>query len=366
MAIQDRFLAIFHSWHPRRLGIFMGASCDEHSAGVGHAILRHLSRILGIPTLIVNPPAFSSMSRHPLASFLALIAVIVGSLVRLEQWFPDYLVGDITNALHFPSGVLLASIIGHSVRHSRKRMWAIWFSALSLFALIEIVQPIFDRSCTFSDWAQSSIGMTLGLLFAQISPRTPWYGKWGLIGLAGMLTVSFSLPLIHKLQTIEAHAARFPDLFAFENDREILLWKRYGGSTLLLLPHEKTSAHIPLTNQHFARVHYGDTHYPAIAYVAVERDWREYKRFCFDSRGDRHGQILRFKLRDMRAKGQDVDLRWQFDNPPHWHRICVSLEGLRRKTGEPFDLSSVYSLHMIGAKHSEERWFDIDNVRLER
>lgn len=322
----------------------------------------------GLHILILTSPAFATIKakRRYLVSLFAITAVIIGSLLNFEEWFPDYLIGDITNTLHFPSGVLLALIVGRRVRRSRVAAWAVWVGALALFALIEIVQPFFDRSCSFSDWAQSSLGMTLGMCFTQITSQSSVYARRLLKGLAGVLAIVFSIPLLHKLQTVDTHASQFPVLFLFEDNSDLLLWKGYGGSSLARMTHEQSPANEPHNNRYFARVRYGDSDYPAIAYVAVQRDWRGYRHFCFDSRGDRPGQILRFKLRDIRAKGQDVDLRWQFDNPPHWHRICVSLEGLRRKTGEPFDLSSVYSLHMIGAKHSEERWFDIDNVRLER
>lgn len=302
----------------------------------------------------------------PLWPFLAIATVIIGSLLSLDQWFPEYIIGDVTDALHFPSGVLLAVVLGGAVSASTRWRWAIWVGALALFALIEWAQPYFGRSCTLIDWVRSSAGMTLGMVLISFYRRASTIVMHCGMALCCFLALAFAFPLLQKLQTLRAHGVQFPLLFDFENERDLLLWKRYGGSAMERMLHDASAASADANGQYFARINYGASRYPAVAYIAVNQDWREFKKICFDARGDNASQLLRFKLRDERAKGQDIDLRWQFKNPAQWHTTCVPLDKLKRKSGEPFNLATVYSLQMIGSVRPDGGWFDIDTIRLER
>jgi hypothetical protein len=238
--------------------------------------------------------------------------------------------------------------------------------ALTLFALIEWVQPYFGRSCTLIDWVRSSAGMTLGMVLAVFYRRTSKIVIRCGITLCLILALTFAFPLLQKLQTLRVHSVQFPMLFDFENERDLLLWKRYGGSVLERMRHDTGASSGNANGQYFARVRYGASRYPAVAYIAVNQDWRGFSKICFDTKGDNATQLLRFKLRDERAKGQDIDLRWQFTNPVQWHSTCVPLDELKRQNGEAFNLATVYSLQMIGGVRPEGGWFDIDTIRLER
>lgn len=304
--------------------------------------------------------------RHWLLPLVAVLAIVVGSLLNLDQVLPEHLIGDITNALHYPSGIILALIIGPLVGRSRRLAWAVWAGSLLLFAIIELVQPTFGRNCSLSDWLQSSTGMSLGMLMALITPQTPAYVKRLLAKVGIVLAVVFLVPLFHKIQTLDTHELRFPTLFTFEEDSELLLWKRYPATSMEHVQHGGIALEFQLSDQHFARVRYRETHYPAVGYTTVKKDWRGYRKLCFDSRGDQPDQILRVKLRDVVVPGVDTAVRLQYPNPVHWHNTCVELEGLVRKTGEAFDPSNVHSLVFIGLPRKEGGWFDIDNVKLVR
>ncbi len=306
---------------------------------------------------------------------LAIAAVILmGSLVPMKAVLPAQLVGEITNALHYPSGIVLGLMLVPMIRHSRRLTLVAWGVGVALFGAIELIQPFFGRACTFSDWMQSSAGLSLGLASSLLRKDTPIPFKRLFLMAGTAMLIAFSLPLFNKIQLLEAHEARFPLISDFESEADLRLWRPNKHVELTVESKDGRFAslaeqfpEIAMQNARYARVTYPDNKYPGITYFAAIKDWRGYRKLCFDSRAHRDGESLTLKLSDNTGKGYRKPTWSQtYPNPAQWHTLCIPLQGLQRQDGSAFDFAQVESLIFVGPEKTPAGWFDIDSVRLVR
>lgn len=300
--------------------------------------------------------------------------ILLGSLLPMRAVLPPHLVGEITNALHYPSGILLALMVVPLVRHSMRHTLIVWGVGVVLFGAIELIQPLFGRACTLSDWLQSGAGFSLGLVSSRLRKETPTPFKRLFLMAGTAMLIAFSLPLFHKIQLLDAHKARFPLIADFESGEDIQLWRPNKHIELTLQSTDGRFAElaeqfpeVAMQNVRYARVNYPDNRYPGITYFAAVQDWRGYRKLCFDSRADRDGQTLTVKLNDNKGRGyRKPSWSHTYPNPVRWHTLCIPLEGLQRDDGTAFDFSLVESLIFVGPEKTVAGWFDIDSVRLVR
>lgn len=303
---------------------------------------------------------------------LAIVCVIlVGSLVPMKNFLPVHLVGEITNTLHYPSGILLGLLLVPMVKHSPRLLLIAWSVGVVLFGSIELIQPLFGRACTLADWLQSSAGLTLGLISSRMDAAAPAPMKRLYIMVGTAMLIAFSVPLFEKIQLLDAAEQRYPLIADFESEDDLRLWRTSQQITATLETQGSRFAdlaeqfpEIALQNSRYARIAFPDNQVPAITYFPVVKDWRGYRKLCFDSRADRAGQPVTVKLSDnvdhaFRASWQQV-----FPNPVLWRTMCIELQTIKRQSGEPFDLSRVQALVFMGPESTSAGWFDLDSVRL--
>lgn len=95
---------------------------------------------------------------------IALFVVIVGSLFDLNPWLPPNAGGQLTDSLHFPTGLGLSLIaIPWFLRLSRPYL-SLWLASGLLFGCIELIQPYFQRGASWWDWFFNISGVALGCL----------------------------------------------------------------------------------------------------------------------------------------------------------------------------------------------------------
>lgn len=302
------------------------------------------------------------------------VIILVGSLLPLKSVLPPQLLTEITNALHYPSGILLALMLVPLVRRSTQLALIVLAAGVVLFGAIELIQPFFGRECALSDWLQSSAGFALGLASSRLQKDTPMPFKRLFMMAGTAMLIAFSLPLLTKIQLLERHEARFPLISDFETDDDLNLWRPNKYIKVSVESKDGRFAsladqfpEIAMQNARYARVVYPDNKYPGVTYFTVVKDWRGYRKLCFDSRADRAGRSLTVKLNDATGKGyRRPSWSQTYPNPAQWHTLCLPLEGLKREDGSAVDLSHIENLIFVGPEKTTAGWFDLDSVRLVR
>lgn len=311
------------------------------------------------------------VSRNMLIPVALLAAILVGSLIPVKNFLPPHLVGDITDACHYPSGIVLGVLLGPFLRRSPRKSLIAWALGVSFFGIIELVQPSFGRYGTLDDWIKSSAGLTLGLIANFLDAKTPAPLRrlFMMVGLAMM--VAFSKPLIDKFRQLDAYEKRFPVVADFEHWDELLLWRPFRGVRMTLENKGSRFAdiaeqfpEIAMQNSRYARVAYPANRYPETLLYNVVKDWHSYRKLCLDSRADRDGQSLEIRLADSSAKGLQASWSQVYPNPAQWHTLCIDLTDLKTTDGKPLNLSQVNTLALVGPEKSGAGWFDVDSIRL--
>lgn len=96
---------------------------------------------------------------------LALMLVVAGSLLNLDPILPKRAPGQTTDALHFPTGVLLSLLVYYCFGRSPQRIWQLLAASALLFGAIELIQPYFGRGASWGDWGFNLAGVALGALW---------------------------------------------------------------------------------------------------------------------------------------------------------------------------------------------------------
>ncbi|CBL44586.1 hypothetical protein HDN1F_10030 [gamma proteobacterium HdN1] len=311
--------------------------------------------------------------RALIAPLLAAIAIVIGSLIPVGRLFSVHLVGDITNAAHYPSGLLLGVVLGPLLQRSWHRAGIVFVLGATLFGAVELIQPWFGRFQSLDDWYKSSAGLAIGLVANFLQGATLPAIKRMVIMAAIAMMIAFSLPLIKKIQMLEAFEHRFPILADFESEMDFALWKPYRN--IQLTPEEKDGRFAELSTQYpelarfggrYARVSWANRDYPEIYLYNVVIDWRGYRKLCFDSRADRDGQSLKIVLGDALQPGLKGAWRQVYANPARWHTTCVEFDHLKADDGRALDLSQLIFVGIAVQKAPDSGWFDLDSIRLMR
>lgn len=300
----------------------------------------------------------------------AIVAILLGSLLPLKKIMPAHLVAEITNTLHYPSGIVLALMLLPLLRKSPRLAPLLWAGAVLMFGAIEIIQPFFGRTGNLPDWLQSSAGITIGLLFTRINAHTPAALKRLLFTVTGVLLYLCASPLFQKVQILLAHEQQFPLIADFESEDDLRLWKPNRLSDMVVESRGEIAQSFALQDGYYvedgnyARVIYPANTYPRATYIAVNPDWRGYRNICFDARAMNAEQILAVHLLGKPGRNADSYLWKEFSITPLWHNFCVDLGGKTRTTGKTMDLSQIYSVSFFGPEKRQSGSFDLDNVRL--
>lgn len=109
---------------------------------------------------------------------VALSAVIIGSFLNLNPVLPAHAQSQMTDALHFPTGVVLSLIAFPWARRYRFPLVSLLLAGSLLFGVIELLQPYFGRGASWGDWGFNLAGVGLGSLLALY--RRPYLRAAGL------------------------------------------------------------------------------------------------------------------------------------------------------------------------------------------
>ncbi|CBL43814.1 hypothetical protein HDN1F_02310 [gamma proteobacterium HdN1] len=301
---------------------------------------------------------------------LTLVAIIVGSLLPLRKWVPSYLETDLTNAAHYPSGVLLGLLLAPYIQRNWRRALLVAAIGSAAFGAIEVLQPFFGRFQSMDDWIKSSSGMVIGVAATFVRFSTPRWVIAALGGVALVLFAIFVLPLVQTLRTVAAYEQRFPVLADFERWDDFLIWRTTGHSFYDRRENtaETGDAASAARGAYHAAVRRRSEGQPGVAVDNVVVDWRAYRELCFDSRASAEpgnasapNQALEVLLADNRDGGIWHE---RFPNPAYWHTVCISLDGLKAADGSPLNLAHISQLRILGSKVAAGQGFDLDRVYL--
>lgn len=304
--------------------------------------------------------------RHWLVAALALAAIIIGSLIPLGGLVHAQLLGDFTNALHYPSGVVIALLLWQISPRTLRSALCLWVACVVLFGAIEYFQPRFGRTGNLPDWLRSSAGVSIGFLYAWVLQAEKPEFKRAVVTVGWALLLALASPLVQKAFVLREHQQQLPLISGFEKASELRLWEASENTTLERAAHGTLQTELGLSDQYFARVHLPATGYPGITYATLQQDWRGYRKFCFDSRADGPEQRLAVRLDDATTTGYRSSATTDVNNPAVWHIQCVELVDLRKVSGEPFDLSTVKAVTFLVDARQGAKQVHLDNIRLYR
>lgn len=216
------------------------------------------------------------MSRARINKFLIAV-LIVSCFVPMGESLHTGFWSAASDGFHVPLFFVLVILADQVLRRPlpalAPRLAALFVSAFAAAALIEIIQPYFDRSESLIDLENGTIGITLALAFIAVRglPQSAGRAKkaraWLMLLLAG--TAVFGVVCIpvmefHRLGQIQA--ARFPVLSSIGSGLERLSWEPYGGARLKFLG--------PRSG---VRIDFGSKNFSGAEFTPPRLSWRGYQ-----------------------------------------------------------------------------------------
>ena len=304
-----------------------------------------------------------------------LLALLLGvplaalSPYQTERYRALWLV--LSDAMHLPLFGLFAIGVFFALPNKPAR-WPVRYVATVAIAyptliLIEIVQPLFDRTARIEDAVAEMLGVALALGGIYVwERRTTRFLRIGYAGLIVAILFWLFVPVWDEAGTVAWSHQHFPVLGDFEDAVELRLWRvqsDVGGepTSVSLSETHATSGRKSLE----VRTGWGSWH--GVRYdTGLHSDWQAFRELRFDVYNPGRPFHLRLRVKDADRRGSDAKFIREFDLQPGWNDIRVPLADMMEggQTRE-LDLSEITQLSIYTGEHEPGRVFFLDHVRLE-
>jgi len=240
----------------------------------------------------------TNVSRKSRIISLLLIAIVLGGLLIPFKFGRSQLLWDrLSDAFHFPLFLLIAFGVSLALRKRLKLSWQVNFLSLVItvtFAIaIEIIQPLFGRSASWVDVRNGVVGAFFGACVLQLTSnfRTRGMAVW-LLGVTAM-SVFLGLGIYQAWAIVDWQSKAFPNLSDFSDERQLLLWRGYGGDQ------KKTEVKIEQINSNpTLEVISGTGEWVGVEFKVNGLNWINYESLSFSIHNPNEQFVLGLRVDD--------------------------------------------------------------------
>jgi hypothetical protein len=232
--------------------------------------------------------------------------------------------------------------------------------------LIEVVQPLFNRTTSLEDAVTGMLGVALALGGIYLWKRQPpLFLRIAYAGLTVLLLVWVFRPAWNQARIVVWSSQHFPVLGDFEERVELRLWRAKSD-----LEGEPTSVSLSdkyvTSGQRSLEVRTGWGSWSGVHYTAPPSDWRAFRDLRLDVYNPGRAFPLRLRLEDDAGESSEADFVRRFDMQPGWNELRVPIAN-NREADQPreIDLSAITRLSIYTGEHEPARVFFVDHVRLQ-
>ena len=242
--------------------------------------------------------------------------------------------------------------------------------SFTLIILIEIIQPIIDRTRSIEDVLFGMIGVLISVFWCKYSPRiTKFTHKIIFAASLVMVSIIAGNNALLEWYAVYWRDQNMPVLGTFENNIETKLWLAYGGSE-----NKKTTAHrIKINNktnnkiQSYAlRITTVPGQWSGVVYHAGDLDWSIFQVLSFDIFNPEDAYNLGMRIDDSGPSneyGQRYNRKIEVKNG--WNTFRIPLEEIENNVSDgDFNSQQIRKLLIFAGADDPERRFYLDNVRL--
>lgn len=279
--------------------------------------------------------------------------------------------GHVFDVGHIPMWAWLAAVLLYAlperVQPMARRNLLAFALAVALAVGVELLQPLFGRSRSFTDVLNDLIGAGLALTGIAAWRRSgSWVWRGGhALAVAGALLIAL-WPAYEEWRGIRWRQTHFPSLGGFEDETELKLWQAQGGSlgqpTHLALTRARASE-----GERALRVLGGAGDWAGASYAAGGKDWTPFRALALDVFNPREPFTLFVRVDDDAGSPQGAG-RFErgFDLARGWNRLRLPLVEVARGSKERgLNLRAIRRVAVFTGDGQPNRLWFLDNVHLE-
>ncbi len=287
--------------------------------------------------------------------FLVLVALGTMAFIPTHNLPYHYLINAAMNALHFPAGVLLCSLLTTLFTYlpkwiSRYRWLAILFS-FSILIAIELVQPLVGRTRSYEDLLWGASGVLIAFAYLTLHPF-----RQIVIALALVLMSFSTIPLVSHATNLYRLHQRMPILTTFSEDQDIDFWEPASQERFFLKTTEDGA-------DRFLRTEIKHSGWSGVTFVNPDIDWSMFTQLCFKSRLSNSAE-LHTRIDDRASHDYQTRFHAQFSISTQWQSFCVPLLHIRNPSGDRLLTNSIVRVVFFVAGQNDALILDLDDLVL--
>lgn len=305
------------------------------------------------------------------ASF-ATLYLLFGSL-PVDQEHNHNLTARLMDAGHYPLFLFLGLLMTRIRGWSRARTF---FIIGGFAAIVELLQPLFDRSESIDDLFYGLLGLGSAVIFDLLKQKKAETSTWLLFNFSTLaLFVLCLIPSQREWKAVSWRQSKFPLLSDFESLEQMLLWQNPRKDIKLeRRPRSENSA------DHLLLVQSLTTETGSAIYLAGDLDWSRFSYFSFEIylpppslEQAVSGPTLvatgnfKFHLRiDDSEDCQDFDSRFNSLLELHagWNRVDIPIAKIQSgPKARQLDMQKIRKVYFFG-DDATTRNFSLDNLHL--
>lgn len=236
-------------------------------------------------------------------------------------------------------------------------------AAIFLWAgLVELIQPAFGRTASWSDFGNGLLGATLAACILVCGHRH-WWKRMLLFCLLSAVAMFWRFfPALEEWDAIRLRQRQFPMLGDFESGAELRFWvaPESGNTRLQRVPMHAISGKNSLS------VSVIGPGWPGVRYLAEDQDWSAFSTLIFDVYNPGEPFHLAVRIDDV----ESTSLRDRFDGS---YRIASGANHIRiplakassQPAGRPLNLGTIRRVVFFTENLPPGQSYFLDAVRLE-
>ena len=306
--------------------------------------------------------------------FRGFSVIVVIALAYASLFFPfrfeidRFFWNRLLDAGHVPLFVVLSLVLYYALEGTARNKRIIGTAIVATFVAVstELVQPLLDRSMSWTDLLNGLLGIALGLIGLVVwsNPRRKVFIVAHSMLTAGIIIFAL-IPAWRSYRGISYRDSQFPVLGRFEDSRELELWRGNGWGasppTALSLSREYKKEGL----RSLKIIPRGS--WPGTHFSAGEMDWSGFNDFIFDVYNPRGERIFIIRIDD---DGDTSSYRLRFNREvtlgTGWHEVRVPIIEIEHGPADrKLNISKIRDVLIFLAKRDNEATFYLDNVRLE-